>query len=199
MHEFTRDNARPARPRGGMILAAAAVAALAAAHRSDAGETGTEITISLSGSTAMSNFTRSAAISLVTPGNQLSIGGVLYPSSPNYWPTNGAGVSFQLAPGTYPGTSSSAQFGAADALRLEWHEQGSVEGILEMVNDQIAPVASIGASNRNPTSANAVWVNTNKFTAAAGNLGGHPLGQMYSTPGATGGQPNFERGGRNPN
>jgi hypothetical protein len=163
-----------------------------------AGTTGSEVTISLSGSTAMRNFTTSPAFSLVTPRQQVSIGGNLYPSSANYWPTNGAGVSFQLAPGAFPGTSADPQFGAADAARLEWHEQGSVEGILEMVNDQIGAVGSVTASNRNPTAGNPTWVNRNRFTAV-GSSNGFALGEIYSTPGGTSGMPNFALNGSNPN
>lgn len=200
MHEFNRNEARSARRRrsGAVILAAVSAATTVAAHRSDAGETGTEITISLSGSTAMRNFTTSSALTLVTPGQKVSIGGVTYPTNANYWPTNGAGVSFQLAPGSFPGSSPSTQFGAADAVRLEWHEQGSVEGILEMANDQIAPIGSVTAANRNPTSGNPTWVNRNRFIATGG-INGFNVGQFYATPGATSGTPTFALNGSNAN
>jgi len=39
-------------------------------------------------------------------------------------------------------------------LAQHYKEQGSVEGILEMANDQIAPIGSVTAANRNPTSGN---------------------------------------------
>jgi hypothetical protein len=194
--------AKPHHPRGSrgrvVTLAAAAAATMAMSRGVHAGTTGSETTISISGSTAIRNFTTSPSFSLVTPGQQVSINGTLYPSSSNYWPTNGSGVSFQLAPSAFPGASGSTTFGAADALRLEWHEQGSVEGILELANDQIAPLGSVTATNRNPTSGNPVWVNGNKFVGTS-TIGGFLVGDMYSSPGGTSGQPNFAFSGNNPN
>jgi hypothetical protein len=186
------------------VLAAAAATALIVTHDAQAGTNAGAVTISLSGSTAMRNFTTSPSFSLVEPGTQLSVGGNLYPGSPNYWPTNGTGISFQVAPLTFPGAVTTGDRQEADAVRLEWHEQGSVEGILELVNDQIAPISSVTASNRNPTTGNPTWINRNQFNATAGRsagdtLNGHFLGQMYSSGTATSGVPNFALNGNNPN
>jgi hypothetical protein len=167
---------------------------LAVAQQLWAGDTGSEVTISLSGSTAMRNFTVSSPFSFVTPGTQISIGGTLYPADPNYWNTP-SNTSYQIAPGSFPfGTGTNK---ASDAVRYEWHEQGSVEGILEMANDQIAPIGSVTASNRNASGGNPLWVNHNTFTAPT-TTNGFVVGQFYPGSG-TSGTTNFELSGRNPN
>ncbi len=71
-------------------------------------------------------------------------------------------------------------------LRVEWHEQGSVEGMLEMADGQINDniYSNLGY---NPTTGNAVYINQNKFggTSPAGstvgqNPGGHELDAFTS-------------------
>ena len=150
------------------------------------------LTISLSGSTAMRNFTTSAGITEVNPNSFLSLSTVnnsgatpvingtqLLPSDPNYW-TNG-GISYQFAPSSGVGSASSTRGSAAD-LRLEWHEQGSVEGILDMVNDQIAAVPG-NAGTRSPNTANPIWINGNKFTGP-GSAGTGGVFQLDNAGGA---------------
>jgi hypothetical protein len=152
-----------------IVLLAAAACAATGAH---AGSTGSAVTISLSGSTALKGFTTSEGLTFVNPNSVVSVGGISYPGSANDWSSL---TSFQLAPFNASGAVTTGSDQAANALRVEWHEQGSVEGILELVNDQIAPVDSVTATNRNPTFANPVWVNRNKFDATAGKSAGDTL------------------------
>ena len=57
-------------------------------------------------------------------------------------------------------------------MRLEWHQVGSTDGALELVNDQVGyaggsngtPIYTTGS--RTPTSANAIYINANTFTSA---------------------------------
>src|SRR5262249_39456830 len=58
-------------------------------------------------------------------------------------------------------------------LRVEWHEQGSVEGMLELADGQINDNI-YGNLIYNPTVGNPTWINRNKFTVAT-SLGGHTL------------------------
>jgi hypothetical protein len=108
--------------------------------------------------------------------------------------------------GPWPQTARPVQ--QHSAARIEWHEQGSVEGILELANDQIGTVGTVAATNRNPTGSGStpVWVNQGRWNAArpqgAGLFNGHALGEFYATPGATSGTPvftNVDRVGTNPN
>lgn len=185
-----------------IAMAAAAACSFAIVPDAPAGQTGSAVTISLSGSTAMRSFTvqNTDAFSLVTPGTQMNIGGTVYPAATSFWTSGGPSdlYKFQLAPTSYGSPVTTGTQRSADALRIEWHEQGSVEGILEMVNDQIAPVASVTAANRNPTTGNPTWVNRNSFTAInTAPSHGWALNEMYAAPGATSGTPTFNLAGLN--
>jgi hypothetical protein len=128
----------------------------------------TEVTISISGSTALKNFVTGTGITQVTPGVNftLNIGNgdvELPPSGDTSWESGG---SFQLAPKIYnPASDSTVGLTQqVSALRIEYHESGSAEGILEMANDQIAPVPYVESQiNRDPNGGNAVWVNGNQI------------------------------------
>jgi len=222
------------------ILAAASAASLALVSSALAGTTGTDVTISASGSTALKNwlvantqtFTEvqpvvtdptNANNPVLAPGT-LSIGGNTYPNlgaypltangGSSYWASNSqaigaTGKTYQLAPQTFPGANASATNGASDAVRFEYHESGSVEGILELTNDQLytnsdaglvqpsglpTSIAYVQANvDRNPDSGNAVWVNYNQIGAsgttagaawdrtAGASVNGYTLGNMYAS------------------
>src|ERR1019366_1149184 len=138
---------------------AAIAAAASAAMPAFGGTTGSEITISTSGSTALKNWfvAKTNSFTDVQPGTQVTIGGVQYPASLSQWSTNGGddgnALSYQLAPGN--GTATAVNSGLtqqAPAIRFEYNESGSVEGILELANDQIAPVTYVTQNtDRNPS------------------------------------------------
>lgn len=198
------------------------------------------VTISLSGSTAMRNFTVSSGITFLTPGSPLSFnnGAIVNPAAPVHLQTRApvlysvddqVGTQFQLASpnftqgdfyktgtgnpeinGPWPQTAQPIQ--QHSAIRFEWHEQGSVEGILELVNDQIGVLGSVTATNRNPsgTGFTPVWINTTQWSAAsavnrpqsATATNGHVLNEFYATAGATSGLAVFDNRdgiGVNPN
>lgn len=167
--------------KGRRIIGLAASVAAGALGAADvhAGTTGSAVTISLSGSTAIRNFTTSEGFSFVNPNSVVNIGGVNYPDTTAAWGPPTSLSSFQLAPFNASGAVTTGSQQAANALRIEWHEQGSVEGILEMVNDQIAPIGSISVTNRNPTSGNPIWVNRNRFDASAGKAAGDTLSGFF--------------------
>ncbi len=151
-------------------LTAAVAATLIGANQLRAGQTGDLVTISLSGSTAMRNFTTSAGFSFLTPGTSVVLnagagGAPLMFSAPNS-PT----TQFQLAPSPFPAVAPEQ-----NGVRVEWHEQGSVEGILELANDQAGMIG--GLPNRDPSSGNPVWVNRNRFTAP-GSANGFTIGSF---------------------
>ena len=135
-------------------------------------------TITLSGSTALKNFTIAPGSTFLTPGSSVTLGPV--GQEITYAAPAGVATNYQIA---------SANFGIPDALtgstqnhsaeRVEWHEQGSVEGILELadsqINDSILP-----NSTYQPTLGNAVYVN-GKF---GGVFGGKGNGGTIPQPGA---------------
>ncbi len=204
-------------------LALASAAALASASGAMAQTLGAgQISISTAGSTALKNwfvassgkgtFTDITPYSASAPGSgSITLDGVTYPSASdgglNYWAGNGgSGTSYQVA----PSTNATVQGTSADtsaAVQFTYHESGSVEGILELASDQIAPVAYVTANvDRNPEGGNAVWLNYNQvgasgttagagFNATSGTStlpGGLKLGNFYGsgvgqtgTPGET--------------
>jgi hypothetical protein len=123
-----------------------------------AGQTGDLVTISLSGSTAMRNFTTSAGFSYLTPGTSIELNSGPGGTPVMYTAPNAGTTQFQLAPSPFPATGSDV-----NALRVEWHEQGSVEGILELAYFQAGSFSG-GAPSFNG-GGNPVWVNRNRFTA----------------------------------
>lgn len=147
-----------------------------------AADTGSYVTISISGSTAMRNFTISEGFSALEAGaaNLTLSNGIYAP---------GAG-GLQLAPLTNTGAILAGSSGTG--IRIEWHEQGSVEGIVELVNDQIGYGAIVSGSfvgsplvsgtTRNPSSGNPIRLNRNNATTA-GAPGGWTISgnQTYDT------------------
>jgi hypothetical protein len=122
-------------------------------------------TISLGGSTAIKNFIINGGSTFLTSGTSIILGsGGVNESQITYTAPSGAGVSFQLASGNFstPDTTSGTTQ-IHSALRIEYHESGSVEGAQELVDSQIN--SNIYADNTiyNPNTTQAMWVNRNKF------------------------------------
>ncbi len=165
-----------------LVLAAAAIAAATlGASTTRANDTAGYATVSLSGSTAMRNFTTAAGSTWLTPGQTFTISGTALSNSTTGAATysttpftvtapNSNSVTFQLAPGTYETPVTTAN--SADVLRVEWHEQGSVEGIQDLIASQIGTGVNWTATAGNP-----IWVNGNKF-AAPGTINGWNLTQQ---------------------
>jgi hypothetical protein len=156
-----------------LALSLAAAAALAASRTSKAGQTGDLVTISLSGSTAMRNFTTSAGFSFLTPGTSITLNAGAGGSPVTFTAPNTGTTQFQLAPSPFPAVAPEV-----NGLRVEWHEQGSVEGILELAYFQVGSFAG-GAPSFNG-GGNPVWVNRNRFTGP-GSANGFVLGD-FGTP-----------------
>ncbi|MEO6435927.1 MAG: hypothetical protein ABIP55_09215, partial [Tepidisphaeraceae bacterium] len=199
------------------LIAFAAIASAVAATPLLAGHSGDQVTISLSGATFMRNFTTSAGISLLTPGSPgtditllSGVGGapVIYKAA------SGPTTSVQLAPNNLggvitPNPATGFPAGAGDpavisanyaGLRVEWHEQGSVEGVLELINDQVKGVASVGLTNRNPSTGNPTWVNRNQFISHPNTINGYTVNtSTYDVTygGATFNDTNLARPGTN--
>jgi len=123
------------------IAAAAAIAAAVYAVPAFAGTTDPDgagpapayTTISMSGATLMRPFTSSEAITFLQPGTSIDIGGVTY-GGPAFW-ANTNNLLLQLAPKSGTVTSLiqvSPGVWQAPALRFEWHETGSIEGVFEL-------------------------------------------------------------------
>ena len=218
---MTRNTSRqgipaPRQARLALALAAAATTAVIVAPRARAEQTGDMVTISLSGATFMRNFTTSPGISLLTPGSPGT--DIVLLSDPSgapvvYKAVSGPTTSVQLAPnnaatfspnptGGFPaGSTAGAVAGPITyaGLRIEWHEQGSIEGVLELINDQVKLVPSVGLTNRNPSTGNPTWVNRNQFTAV-GTISNFSLATSTYNPAFGGGTFNDsdpKRPGRN--
>jgi hypothetical protein len=85
------------------------------------------------------------------------------------------------SPDKNPNNSAAAQQ-TDSALRLEWHGEGSVQGELDLINDQVGfyPGQQITAdSSRGPSGSNIDYVNQNQFntTSPQGPLNGLQLSQ----------------------
>jgi hypothetical protein len=159
------------------------------------------ITISFSGQTALRAFNTSPGITELTPGTTIVLHDGGNSTAVKYTAPSGPGVYVQLAspdftspdvnPGT-PSVPSNSNSQTASAIRLEWHEQGSVDGFYDLINDEIGYVQQsqtnvYGVSNysgpayapstyygpisnealRTPSSSNPTWINTQKFTTGA--------------------------------
>jgi hypothetical protein len=149
-----------------------------------------EVTISISGSTALKNFITSQGFTDLLPDTSITpdLGGV--PGDDTTLTAGGSAM--ELAPSNTGGLDTSTSY---NALRVEYHESGSVEGILEMANDQIGDVNYVEDNiDRNPNGGNAVWVNGNQIgglsppggnalTLGNNDPGGNYLGPFYGTTG----------------
>jgi hypothetical protein len=144
----------------------------------------------------LKGFVTGQGFTYLEPGNTINLSSGYF--SPSWQQYNSDGslntsspgmvTSFQLAPTTTTGFSNTSTGQTVAALRVEYHESGSVEGILELANDQIGTVPYVQTNiDRNPNNGNAVWVNGNQFggvTPPSGqtfgsSIGGYYLGAMY--------------------
>lgn len=150
------------------IAAAAATPSVFAGQSQNPNNSKPAVTISLSGSTAMRNFTVSPGITDLTPGTSITLSdGNPADGTTTYTAVfNGSNtLELQLASKDFsqPDVTTGSRQNYS-AIRLEWHEQGSVEGVLDMVNDQIGYVGGFAAAalvnpvTRNPVSTNSTSV-----------------------------------------
>jgi hypothetical protein len=172
------------------IIAAASAASLAlvasAFGQSNVGAG--QVVISSAGSTALKNWivAKTTTFTDVQPGTAISINGTTYPTTAdggtNYWISNGGpGISYQLAPKNNTTSVTGSSTDQSAAIQFDYHESGSVEGVLELANDQLytnsnyAPSTGIASTSipyitanvdRNPEGGNAVWVNYNQIGAS---------------------------------
>ena len=141
-----------------------------------------QIAVSVSGSTALKNWLvgKSTTFTDINPSDprlagsgSLSINGVTYPlaapnadDGANYWADGGN--SYQLAPKSNAAIHATNGIANQDnAIVFSYHESGSVEGVYELANDQIAPIPYVTANiDRNPEGGSAVWVNYNQIGAS---------------------------------
>ncbi len=159
------------------------------------------VTISFSGQTALRTFDTSPAITELAPGTSIVLHDGTNGAPVEYVAPNDAATFVQLAspnfttPDTNPGTPSSPSTNdiqSASAIRLEWHEQGSIDGFYDLINDEVGFNQTAGPisveAQRTPSTSNPTWINTNKFTAAGSaagftldNSAGDNLANTYST------------------
>ncbi|MBC7783820.1 MAG: PEP-CTERM sorting domain-containing protein [Burkholderiales bacterium] len=150
------------------------------------------ITISLSGQVALRNWTSSPAISTLRPGGSSTYYFGPAGATPiTYTATNTSDSYFQLGKQSFnsadvyspanPHPTFPADVEQHSGLRVEWHEQGSVQGLYDLVNDQIGYTTGVGgtgiisnAAARGASVSNPTWVNGNQFTAG-GSSNGHVL------------------------
>ncbi len=148
------------------------------------------VTISLTGQTALRNFTSSQGATTLAPGSSATFYFGDQGTPVTYYAPNNPSAYVQLAKKDF--TTPDEGLGATSvanapvkqqhsALRLEWHEQGSVQGLIDLVNDQVGfttgptgtgPLSN--ASSRGPSTANPTWINSTSFTTG-GTQFGHQL------------------------
>lgn len=125
-------------------------------------------TVSISGSTALKNFLTSGGPTLLgIPSITLGDGNI-----------SQAEITYELPSGAYSSQLASSDFRTPDivqvdpnsanllinsGLRFEYHEAGSAEGVMELVDSQINENAFPDNSGYNPNSTQAVWINGSKF------------------------------------
>jgi hypothetical protein len=159
------------------------------------------VTISFSGQTALRTFDTSPAITELAPGTSIVLHDGTNGAPVEYVAPNDASTFVQLAspnfttPDTNPGTPSSpstSDVQSASAIRLEWHEQGSIDGFYDLINDEVGYNQTTGPisveAQRTPSASNPTWINTNKFTAGGSadgftldNSASDDLADTYST------------------
>jgi hypothetical protein len=159
------------------------------------------VTISFSGQTALRTFDTSPSITELQPGTEIILHDGTSGAPVEYIAPNNSSTSVQLAspnftaPDTNPGTPTSpstANVQVASAIRLEWHEQGSIDGFYDLINDEVGYNQTSGPisveAQRTPSSSNPTWINTNSFSAGGSthgftldNSGSDNLANTYST------------------
>jgi len=161
------------------------------------------VVISFSGQTALRNFNTSGAITVLQPGTSITLhdgtdgAPVTYTATndqytyvqlgspnfttPDYWEDDNGDI---YPPGTLnDGTVQDVQVNSA--IETEWHEQGSVDGFYDLINDEVGYAQTTGQavgdetyvgpisneSLRTPSSSNPTWINTNKFSGGGTTAG----------------------------
>jgi hypothetical protein len=181
------------------LIAAAALSAVAGLSQSvraqtPATEKANVTTISWSGATLMRSFTSGPGISYLNPGTSITLTRpngttVTYtakwdhdsnPATPDIDTTQ-----FQLAALNPTSTVTSGDIQRHYAVRFEWHEQGSIEGIQELINDQVGPITTVGLLNRNGNAGNPLWVNQTGFGRNGANVVPAPAPFGSATPGVS--------------
>jgi hypothetical protein len=160
------------------------------------------ITISFSGQTALANFDESPGITELAPGTSI----VLHdgPADVNngevtYTANTASGSYVQLANPDFtsgdtnagtPASPSNATVQIASAIALEWHEEGSVDGFYDLINDQIGYAGgsptNVGTpisneSLRVPSTANPTFINTASFSVGGQTINGFNLAASTAT------------------
>ncbi|HUB23964.1 MAG TPA: PEP-CTERM sorting domain-containing protein [Tepidisphaeraceae bacterium] len=135
--------------------------------------------ISISGSTALRKDTIGAGFSYLAPDSDIFL------SSGSFF-DDSSGQAFQLAPSNTLAQSQTSSVADVPALEVEWHEQGSVEGDLELVSDQIGEpsIAPLSLVGRSPSVANPVWVNRNTLGAPDASANGWTITSFNEPPAA---------------
>ncbi len=149
------------------------------------------VTISFSGQTALKSFFISSAVTELEPGTSIVLHDGTSGAPITYTATNDGNTTAQLAnksfltpdknPGT-PTSPSTSDVQIASAVRLEWHEEGSIDGFVDLLNDQVGYVQTGNPTTdplsqealRTPSTPNPTVVNQNTFTAG-GSIGGFNL------------------------
>jgi hypothetical protein len=193
-----RQNRRALAMAAAAVVAAIPVNALAGESTNSSGDPTAQgigtpaITISFSGQTALRTFNNSQGISTLQPNSSIMYNfGPTGASPVTYYASTSSAGYVQLAKKDF--TTSDSGLGATSiatapatqfhsALRVEWHEQGSVQGQFDLINDQIGYVSPDGGAtgyisnltSRGPSVANPTWINNTSFNAAA-TLNGHTL------------------------
>jgi Ca2+-binding EF-hand superfamily protein len=149
------------------------------------------VTISFSGQTALRSFNTSGALTELQPGSTIILHDGASGAPITYTAPNNSSTFVQLASPDFTSVDAGVNNPSAtsqrhSAIRLEWHEQGSIDGFYDLINDQIGYATSSPISNgslRTPSSSNPTWINTNKFTSAT-SANGFTLGSVTSTQAA---------------
>ena len=172
-----------------------AASALAGTSQNTAGPTqqgnNPAVTISFSGQVALRDFASGFGINTLQPGTSATFYFGPTGTPVTYYAPSNASTYVQLARPNFTGTdvglgaTSIANAPVAQthsALRVEWHEQGSVQGLTDLVNDQVGYSTGVGgtgiisnAASRGPSVGNPTWVNSNKFDGTSTTIGGHFL------------------------
>jgi hypothetical protein len=142
------------------------------------------VTISFAGQTALKNFFISPAPTELQPGTSIILHDGTNGAPITYTATNDGNTTLQLAsksfvtPDKNPGTPfspSTSDVQVASALRVEWKEEGSIDGFYELLNDQVGyvPVSSGGTGPidnealLDPSVSNPTIVNQTTFNGAS--------------------------------
>lgn len=147
------------------------------------------VTISFSGQAALRTFSSTPGVSVLQPNSSATFYFGPTGTPVTYYAPNDPSTYVQLAQKNFAnadqgvGATSIATaptFQSHSALRVEWHEQGSVQGLYDLVNDQIGYAGGISGTpisnvaSRGPSVSNPTWINSTSFSTGT-TLNGHTL------------------------